>query len=313
MATGCTVILKPSELSSYSAQIFAEILEAAGVPPGVFNLVFGDGPGVGAAMAAHADIDMVSFTGSTRAGVEIARTAAPTVKRVTQELGGKSAHIILDDAALTQNVAAGVAGMMNNSGQTCSAPARMLVPVARMDDAIAAAKAAAEGVTVGDPTGNAAIGPVVSRLQFDRIQSHIRQGLEEGAVAVAGGPGRPDGLSKGYFVRPTVFADVTSDMTIAREEIFGPVMTLHGYRDLDDAISIANDTEYGLAGYVSGEDVELARSTARRIQAGWVVINSAFDFHAPFGGVKRSGNGREWGAFGFHEYVEIKAFVGYGA
>ncbi|WP_421729566.1 aldehyde dehydrogenase family protein [Brevundimonas sp.] len=311
LATGCTVVLKPSELSSFSAAILAEILEAAGVPAGVFNLVFGDGPDVGAAMAAHPDIDMISFTGSTRAGVEIARTAAATVKRVTQELGGKSASIILDDADLAQNVASGVHGMMGNSGQTCSAPSRMLVPAARLEEAISIARDAAAEVTVGDPNGNFTIGPVVSKAQFDKIQTLIRQGEAEGATVVAGGSGRPDGLEKGYYVRPTVFADVTMDMAIAREEIFGPVLTMLSYSDLDHAIAIANESDYGLAGYVSGKDPAQTREVARRIKAGWVVINGAFDFNAPFGGVGRSGNGREWGEFGFHEYVEVKAILGH--
>lgn len=310
LAVGSVVILKPSEVSPFSAQILAEIIHAAGAPAGVFNLIQGDGPGVGAAISAHPDIDMVSFTGSTRAGVEIARAAAPSVKRVAQELGGKSASIILDDADLARNVAGGVAGMMGNSGQTCSAPSRMLVPAARMDEAIAAARAAAAEITVGDPNGNFAIGPVVSRVQFDKIQALIRQGIDEGAELIAGGPGRPDGLERGYYVKPTVFARVRNDMIIAREEIFGPVLTILGYDGVDHAVAIANDSEYGLAGYVSGADVEQAREVARRIRAGWIVINGAFDWRAPFGGYKKSGNGREWGEFGFHEYLETKAIVG---
>lgn len=311
LATGCTMILKPSEVSPYSAQIFAEILHAAGVPAGVFNLVQGDGPGAGSAMSAHPDIDMISFTGSTRAGVEIARAAAPTVKRVSQELGGKSPNIILDDASLAANVANGVGAMMGNSGQTCSAPSRMLVPKARMDEAMGAAREAAAQVTVGDPNGSAAIGPVVSKNQFDKIQSLIEKGVAEGATLVAGGPGRPEGLAKGYYVRPTVFANVRNDMTVAREEIFGPVLTILGYEDIEDAVRIANDTEYGLAGYVAGADIEQARAVGRRLRAGWVSINGGFDFCAPFGGYKKSGNGREWGEFGFHEYLETKAMLGY--
>lgn len=311
LATGCTMILKPSELAPYSAQIFAEIIHAAGVPPGVFNLIQGDGRGVGTAMSSHPDIDMISFTGSTRAGVDIARNAAPTVKRVTQELGGKGPNIILDDAAFAKNVAAGVASMMLNSGQTCSAPSRMLVPKARMEEAMRIAQEAAAKVTVGDPTGDAAIGPVVSKAQFDKIQAFIQQGIDEGATLAAGGTGRPTGLSSGFYVRPTVFANVDNEMSIAREEIFGPVLTILGYDSLDLAIEIANDTEYGLASYVAGADVEKARAVARKIRSGWVVINDGFDFNAPFGGYRRSGNGREWGELGFQEYLETKAILGY--
>ncbi len=313
LATGCTMILKPSEVSPFSAQIFAEIMHAAGVPAGVFNLIQGDGPGVGTAMSSHPDIDMISFTGSTRAGVEIARAAAPTVKRVAQELGGKSGNIILDDGAFAANVGAGVGNMMGNSGQTCSAPSRMLVPGKRMAEAIDVARVAASQVTVGDPNGNAAIGPVVSRAQFEKIQGLIKKGIDEGATLVAGGPGRPEGLERGYYVQPTVFANVTNDMAIAREEIFGPVLTILGYDGVDQAVDIANDTEYGLAGYVAGQDIEQCRSVARRLRAGSVGINGGFDFAAPFGGYKRSGNGREWGEFGFHEYLETKAIMGYGA
>jgi aldehyde dehydrogenase (NAD+) len=311
LAAGCTVILKPSELAPYSAQIFAEILHAAGVPPGVFNLIQGDGPGVGAAMSSHPEIDMISFTGSTRAGVDIAKNAAPTVKRVTQELGGKGPNIILDDTAFVSNVAAGVAAMMLNSGQTCSAPSRMLVPRTRMEEAIAVAREAAAKVTVGDPSGNVTIGPVVSKTQFDKIQALIEKGINEGATLVAGGTGRPDGLTKGFYVKPSVFANVNNKMTIAREEIFGPVLTILGYDSLDQAIEIANDTEYGLAGYVSAADVEKARAVARKIRSGWVVINDGFDFNAPFGGYRKSGNGREWGEVGFQEYLETKAILGY--
>lgn len=312
LASGCTMILKPSEVAPFSAQIFAEILDAAGVPDGVFNMVQGDGPGVGTAISGHPDIDMVSFTGSTRAGVEIAKNAATTVKRVTQELGGKSPNIILDDDKFAENVGGGVASMMGNSGQTCSAPSRMLVPQARMEEAKKIAQAAAEQVTVGDPNGNSAMGPVVNAVQFDKIQSLIAKGIDEGATLVAGGTGRPDGLHKGYYVKPTVFADVGNDMTIAREEIFGPVLTIHGYTDIDDAVAIANDTDYGLAGYVSGADMDEARKVARRIRAGWVAINNGFDFHASFGGYKKSGNGREWGAAGFDDYLELKSILGHG-
>lgn len=311
LACGCTVILKPSEVAPYSPYIFTEILEAAGVPPGVFNLVNGDGAGVGVALASHPDIDMVSFTGSTRAGVEVAQAAAPTVKRVTQELGGKSPNIVLDDSGFAESVSAGVANMMPNSGQSCNAPSRMLVPNSRMGDAITIARAVAEKVVVGDPDDGRAIGPVASKTQFEKVQRLIQQGIDEGATLVTGGPGRPAGLDKGYYVKPTVFANVTNDMTIAREEIFGPVLCILGYDDIDHAIEIANDTDYGLAGFVSGTDLDKAREVARRIRAGWVTINHAFDLNAPFGGYKRSGNGREWSDFGFHEYLEVKSTLGY--
>src|SRR3954447_9284843 len=311
LATGCTMVLKPSEVAPYSAQIFTEIIDAAGVPAGVYNMVYGDGPGVGVALSSHPDIDMVSFTGSTRAGVEVAKNAAQTVKRVTQELGGKSPNIVLDDEAFAGSVTAGVSVMMMNSGQSCNAPSRMLVPNSRMDDAIAVAKATAEQVKVGDPTDKSAIGPVASKAQFDKIQGLIQTGIDEGATVAVGGPGRPDGIEAGYYVRPTVFAHVTNDMAIAREEIFGPVLCILGYDDLDQALEIANDTDYGLAGYVSGADLDKARAGARRIPAGSVAINHGFDMNAPFGGYKRSGNGREWGEFAFDEYLETKAALGY--
>ncbi|MCK0092505.1 aldehyde dehydrogenase family protein [Rhodococcus sp. F64268] len=311
LATGCTMVLKPSEQSPFNGQVFAEILDEAGVPAGVFNLVQGDGPGVGRALSGHPDVDLVSFTGSTRAGIDVAANAAAGVKRVTQELGGKGPNIILDDADFAENVGKGVATMMMNSGQTCSAPSRMLVPGERMEEAIAAAREAASKVTVGDPTGDAAIGPVVSKAQFEKVQGLIQRGIDEGATLVAGGVGRPEGLTAGYFVQPTVFADVKNDMTIAREEIFGPVLTILGYDSIDHAIEIANDTDYGLAGFVAGTDLELARQVARRIRVGNVAINDAFDFGAPFGGYKKSGNGREWGEFGFHDYLEIKGILGY--
>jgi aldehyde dehydrogenase (NAD+) len=311
LATGCTVILKPSEVAPYSPYIFAEILDAAGVPAGVFNLVNGDGAGVGMALASHPDIDMVSFTGSTRAGIEVAKLAAPTVKRVTQELGGKSPNIVLDDSGFARGVSAGVANMMPNSGQSCNAPTRMLVPNSRMAEAISIAREAAEKVTVGHPDAGTTIGPVASKTQFDKVQRLIQRGVDEGATVVTGGPGRPAGLDKGYYVKPTVFAHVTNEMTIAREEIFGPVLCILGYDDIDHAVEIANDTEYGLAGFVSGADLDKAREVARKIRAGWVTINHAFDMNAPFGGYKRSGNGREWSEFGFHEYLEVKSTLGY--
>ncbi|MDY6996140.1 MAG: aldehyde dehydrogenase family protein [Actinomycetota bacterium] len=311
LATGCTMVLKPSEVAPYSAQIFTEIIDAAGVPAGVYNMVYGDGPGVGVALSSHPDVDMMSFTGSTRAGVEVARNAAPTVKRVTQELGGKSPNIVLDDEDFAKSVTAGVTTMMLNSGQSCNAPSRMLVPNSRMDEAKEIAKAVIAGVKIGDPTDKSAIGPVASKVQFDKIQGLLQKGIDEGATVVAGGTGRPEGLETGYYVKPTVFADVSNDMTIAREEIFGPVLCILGYDDLDQALEIANDTEYGLAGYVSGADLDAARAVARRIRAGSIAINHGFDLNAPFGGYKRSGNGREWSSFGFDEYLETKATLGY--
>jgi aldehyde dehydrogenase (NAD+) len=311
LATGCTVVLKPSEQTPFTAAIFAEILDEAGVPAGVFNLIQGDGPGVGVPLSAHPDVDIISFTGSTRAGIEVAKNAAPSVKRVTQELGGKGPNIVLDDASFAENVAKGVGAQMGNSGQTCSAPSRLLVPSERMEEALAAARDAAAAVTVGDPTTEVVIGPVVSKTQFDKIQSLIQQGIDEGATLVAGGTGRPDGLDRGWFVKPTVFGNVKNDMTIAREEIFGPVLVIIGYDSLDHAVEIANDTEYGLASYIAGEDLETARFLARRIRSGWVVINDAFDFTCPFGGYKKSGNGREWGPVAFEEYLETKGVLGY--
>jgi len=311
LATGCTMVLKPSEVAPYSGQIFTEIIDAAGVPAGVYNMVFGDGPGVGVALSSHPDIDMVSFTGSTRAGIDVARNAAATVKRVTQELGGKSPNIVLDDDAFAQGVAAGAMVMTMNSGQSCNAPSRMLVPNSRKDEAVAVARATMEQVKIGDPNDKSAIGPVASKAQFDKVQGLIQKGIDEGATVVVGGPGRPDGLDTGYYVKPTVFADVRNDMAIAREEIFGPVLCILGYDDLDQAVEIANDTDYGLAGYVSAADLEVARAVARRIRAGSVAINHAFDLNAPFGGYKRSGNGREWSQFGFDEYLEIKSALGF--
>jgi aldehyde dehydrogenase (NAD+) len=311
IATGCTMVLKPSEVAPFSGQIFAEVMQAAGVPPGVFNLVHGDGPGVGVALSSHPEVDMVSFTGSTRAGVEVARNAAPTVKRVTQELGGKSPNIIFDDDRLAAGVDHGVKLMMNNSGQSCNAPSRMLVPARRMAEAVAVAKEAAESITVGDPNGNAKLGPVASEAQWNKIQGLIQKGIEEGATLVAGGPGRPEDLQRGYYVKPTVFADVTNDMTIAREEIFGPVLSIMGYETVEQAVAIGNDTEYGLAAYVNGEDLASVRDVARQLRAGQVMINGAADRAAPFGGYKMSGNGREWGDYGFHDYLEVKAAIGW--
>ncbi len=312
LATGCTMVLKPSEEAPFSAIIWAEIMHAAGVPAGVFNLVNGTGAEVGAAISSHPDVDMVSFTGSTRAGVEVAKAAAPTVKRVAQELGGKSPNIILDDADFKSAVGGGVRSVMNNSGQSCNAPTRMLVPSKRMGEAIAIAKEAAEATTVGDPNGNAQLGPVVNKTQWEKIQRLIKAGIAEGATLVAGGPDRPEGLDKGYYVKPTVFANVNNEMTIAKEEIFGPVVSILGYETVDQAVDIGNDTEYGLAAYISGTDMNKVRAVASKLRAGQVSINGGGgDMTAPFGGYKMSGNGREWGDHGFTEYLELKAVLGY--
>ncbi|PLR28286.1 aldehyde dehydrogenase family protein [Caulobacter zeae] len=312
LAVGCTMVLKPSEVAPFSAWVWTEILEAAGVPAGVFNLVNGDGPTVGAALSSHPEVDMVSFTGSTRAGIEVAKNAAPTVKRVHQELGGKSPNIILDDADFQRAVGGGVASVMMNSGQSCNAPTRMLVPAKRMDEVIAIARAAAEAHTVGDPNGNSKLGPVVSEVQWTKIQGLIQKGVDEGATLVSGGPGKPDGLETGYYVKPTVFANVTPDMTIAKEEIFGPVLSILGYDSVDQAVEIGNDTEYGLAAYVSGGDPAGVRAVAAKLRAGQVNLNGASpDLMAPFGGYKMSGNGREWGDHAFGEFLETKAILGY--
>jgi aldehyde dehydrogenase (NAD+) len=306
------MILKPSEIAPVSAYILAEIIAESGLPAGVFNLVNGDGPTVGAAISSHPGIDLVSFTGSTRAGREVAKAAADGIKRVTQELGGKSANIILSDVPdFAKAVSGGVAGCFGNSGQSCNAPTRMLIPKSRMDEAIEVAKATAAKSTVGDPLSETTrLGPVVSELQFNKIQALIAAGIEEGADLITGGPSRPDGLEKGYFVRPTIFANVSNEMTIAREEIFGPVLSIIGYENEDDAVKIANDTDYGLSGYVSGEPSH-AQEIARKLRTGNVHINGAGpDFSAPFGGYKKSGNGREWGVEGFEEFLETKAMMG---
>ncbi|WP_102225233.1 aldehyde dehydrogenase family protein [Acidimangrovimonas sediminis] len=315
LAAGCTMVLKPSEFSPVSALMFAEVLHEAGVPPGVFNLVNGDGPGVGAAIAAHPGIDMVSFTGSTRAGIEVARTAAGTVKRVAQELGGKSANILLDDVDLDPAVTRAVAACFTNSGQSCSIPTRLLVPAAKMDAVAEIAARAAQTYRVGptdDPQTD--LGPLVNAAQFARVQSLIEAGISEGARLVAGGPGRPEGMNRGYYVRPTVFADVSPEMTIAQEEIFGPVLSILGYDSEEEAIAIANGTPYGLAAYVQSASADRARAVARQLVGGQVHINyPPADFRAPFGGYRRSGNGREWGAAGLHEYLEVKAMIGFNA
>ncbi|MGW6034727.1 aldehyde dehydrogenase family protein [Gordonia terrae] len=314
LATGCTMVLKPSEVAPFSAAIVAEIFDAAGVPAGVFNLVNGDGPGVGAALSSHEGIDMISFTGSTRAGIEVAKSAAPTVKRVAQELGGKSPNIILDDEDFAKNVAGGIATMMMNSGQSCNAPSRMLVPAARVDEVAEIAKGVAVELTVGDPTTDVKLGPVVSEAQFDKIQGLIERAVADGATAAVGGAGRPEGLETGYYVKPTVFTNVTNDMEIARTEVFGPVLVVIGYDSIDEAIKVANDTEYGLAGYVSGQDVDEVRRIGSQIRAGSISLNGAqLDPSAPFGGYKKSGNGREWSDYAFDEFLEVKSLLGFGA
>ncbi|MBI3675799.1 MAG: aldehyde dehydrogenase family protein [Proteobacteria bacterium] len=315
IAAGCTMILKPSEIAPMNAMLFAQVMDEAGVPPGVFNLINGDGPTVGEAMSSHPGIDMMSFTGSTRAGVAVAKASADTVKRVAQELGGKSANIILEDADLQKAVVGGVMNMFSNSGQSCNAPSRMFVPKSKHDQAAQIAKATAEKVKVGDPFAEGtALGPVVSEAQFNKIQGLIKKGIDEGATLVTGGLGRPEGLNRGYYVRPTVFANVTNDMTIAREEIFGPVLSILPYESEEDAIKMANDTVYGLSGYVQSGDINRARKVASRLRTGNVHLNGAgVDLNAPFGGYKQSGTGREWGEFGFEEFLEIKAVLGYEA
>ena len=312
LAAGCTMVLKPSEFSPFSAALWAEVMHEAGVPAGVFNLVNGTGPEVGAALAAHEDVDMISFTGSTRAGTEVARTAAATVKRVHQELGGKSPNILLDDANFERAVKASVMSLLQNSGQSCNAPTRMLVPAGRMAEVEALARKTAESVIVGDPRSEkTVVGPVVSRIQFDRIESYIARGIAEGAKLVTGGEGRPEGLEKGYYVRPTIFSEVTNDMVIAREEIFGPVLAILPYRDEEEAIRIANDTPYGLQAYIWSSDLDRANRIGRRIRAGRVTINGApGDMSIPFGGFKKSGNGREWGEYGLRDFLEVKAVLG---
>jgi aldehyde dehydrogenase (NAD+) len=313
LAAGCTVVLKPSEIAPLNAIAFAEVIAASGLPSGVFNLVHGSGPVVGEAMAGHPGLDMISFTGSMRAGVSVARAAAPSVKRVTQELGGKSANIILDYQDLPRAVRAGVTDCFLNSGQACNAPTRMLVPASRHDEAVEIAQRVVSEVRVGDPFEiGVTMGPVVSAAQFERVQGFIKKGIEEGAELVAGGPGRPEGNLKGYFVRPTIFARVRNEMTIAREEIFGPVLCLLPFEDEAEAVRVANDGEYGLAAYVSGPP-EIAREIASRLRVGQVTVNRArFDAMAPFGGYKRSGNGREFGEWGLREFLETKGIIGFG-
>jgi aldehyde dehydrogenase (NAD+) len=312
LAAGCTMVLKPSEFSPFSAILWAKVLHEAGVPAGVFNLVNGDGIHVGAPLAAHPDIDMVSFTGSTRAGTEVARAAAASVKRVHQELGGKSPNVLLDDADFDKAVEQSVLDVLRNSGQSCSAPTRMLVPAAKLTQVEQIARRVAASVVVGDPSSaNTQLGPVVNQRQFERVEGYIEKGIAEGARLVCGGTGRPDGLDKGYYVKPTIFSDVDNQMTVAREEIFGPVLCILPYQTEEQAIEIANDTPYGLAAYVWSGDNVRARRVGSRIRAGQVSLNGkSGDMHTPFGGFKMSGNGREWGEHGLRDFLEVKAVIG---
>lgn len=309
LATGCSMILKPSEIAPLSAQLFSQMIHDAGYPAGVYNMVHGDGMGVGSAISSHKDIDMVSFTGSTRAGISIAKSAADTVKRVAQELGGKSPNIILDDADIDTVVKNGVLHCMSNTGQSCNAPTRMLVPASKYQQAIAVAKAAVAKVKVGNPAehGNH-IGPLVSEAHFEKVQAMIQAGIDEGATLLAGGVGKPEGFETGYYTKPTIFSDVTNDMTIAQEEIFGPVLVIISYADEAQAISIANDTPYGLAAFIQSGNPERAQQIARKIRAGMICINGgSHSYNSPFGGFKQSGNGREWGEFGFDDFLETKS------
>ena len=312
LATGCTMVLKPSEIAPISGYLFTEMMDQAGFPAGVYNMVNGDGPGVGAVISSHPDVDMVSFTGSTRAGILVAKAASETVKRVTQELGGKSPNIIFEDADLETAVSSGVAHMMGNTGQSCNAPSRMLVHSSVYDKAVEIAKHTAAQVAVDDPKKEGGhLGPLSSRVQFDKVQGLIEKGIEEGAELVAGGPGKPGGFATGYFVKPTVFAGVNNQMTIAQEEIFGPVLTMIPFDTEEQAIEIANDTPYGLAAYFSTSDKERANRVAGQLRAGMISLNSASqDYAAPFGGYKQSGNGREWGEYGFDDFLEIKGITG---
>jgi len=313
LAVGCTVILKPSELSPLSAHLFAQIIHDAAIPPGVFNLIQGSGPEVGEALAAHEDVDMISITGSNRAGASVAKSAAASVKRVTQELGGKSPNVMLPDSDFAQAVPAGVMAASRNVGQSCSVPTRMIVPRNRLSEVEEIAMKIANGIIVGDPrSDDTVLGPIANSAQFERVQSLIEAGLSDGAKLICGGRGKPEGLAEGFYVKPTVFSDVLATMRIAQEEIFGPVLCLIPYDTVEEAVSIANDTVYGLGAHVQGTDMVLARKVAAGIRAGQVHINyPAWDPHAPFGGYKRSGNGREYGVFGLEEYLETKAIIGY--
>jgi aldehyde dehydrogenase (NAD+) len=312
LAAGCTMVLKPSEYSPFSAILWAKVMHEAGVPAGVFNLINGDGPHVGAPLSSHPDIDMVSFTGSTRAGTEVAKNAAASVKRVHQELGGKSPNVLLDDADFERAVKQSVLHVFQNSGQSCNAPTRMLVPANKLAEVEAIAKRITAEVTVGDPASEkTTVGPLVSKVQFDRVEGYIEKGIKEGARLVVGGAGRPEGLEKGYFVKPTIFSGVRNDMTIAREEIFGPVLCILPYETEEQAVQIANDTPYGLAAYVWSKDNARARRVGGRIRAGQVTLNGASgDMRTPFGGFKMSGNGREYGEFGLRDFLEVKAVIG---
>jgi aldehyde dehydrogenase (NAD+) len=314
LAAGCTMVLKPSEISPYCAMLLAEVFDTAGVPAGIFNVVNGYGPTVGAALSEHKDVDMMSFTGSTRAGIAVAQASATTVKRVHQELGGKSSNIILDDVAdLEKSVKGGAGHCFLNSGQSCNAPTKMLVSSTNYDKAVEVAGATAESTTVGDPLGEFRMGPIANKAQYEKVLRMIEIGIEEGATLVAGGTERPDGYDSGYYVKPTVFANVTPDMTIAKEEIFGPVLSIIKYETEEEAIQIANDTEYGLAGYIQGEPSH-AHEVAKKIRAGQIIINGgARGTGAPFGGYKASGNGREHGLHGLEECLETKAVIAPGA
>ena len=311
LAAGCTLILKPSEVAPLSSVIFAEILHDAGVPKGVFNLIQGDSE-IGTEMSEHVSIDMISFTGSTRAGVAVAKNSANTVKRVTQELGGKSANIILEDADFEKSIKKGILSCMSNSGQSCNAPSRMLIPIEKMDKAINLAKEISKGIVVGDPKKTeTTLGPLVNEIQYNKVKDYIEKGIKEGATLVVGGNGMPDNVDKGFFVKPTIFANVKNSMTIAKEEIFGPVLSIIGYKDENEAIDIANDSEYGLSGYISSSNMKKAISIANKIRTGMVHINYApVDQKAPFGGYKKSGNGREWGEHGINDFLEIKSIIG---
>jgi aldehyde dehydrogenase (NAD+) len=313
LAAGCTMVLKPSQLSPLSTLILAEVLNEAGVPAGVFNLINGPGSSLGGSLASHPLVDMVSVTGSTEVGAAVAIEAAPTIKRVSQELGGKSPYVVFEDVNLEKVVIGGVRGCMRNSGQSCNAPTRMLVAEAAYDEAVAIAAKEADQLVVGDPRDpDTFMGPVAGKRQYENVKCYIQTGLDEGARLAAGGLDRPVGLERGYYVRPTVFADVRSHMRIAREEIFGPVLCIIPFKDEDDAIAIANDSAYGLSGFVSSGDAERARRVARRIRTGMVHLNGAStDMSAPFGGYKMSGNGREWGRFGLEDFLEVKAVMGY--
>lgn len=315
LATGCTIVLKPSQVAPLDAYLLAEIIDAAGFPPGVFNLVNGSGPQVGEWLSTHPDVDMVSLTGSTRAGGQVAKLAADSIKRVSLELGGKSANILLDDADLPRAVKISVLSCFNNTGQSCNAPTRLLVPAERHDEVVEIAKQVADKVTVGAPDDpNTTMGPQANKKQWDTVQKLINQAIDEGCELVYGGPGKPEGLDTGYYTKPTIFANLKNSDTISREEVFGPVLSIIPYKDEDDAIAIANDSIYGLSGYVQSGNLERARKVASRMRTGMVHINGApTDLKAPFGGYKQSGNGREWGAHGFDEFLEIKSVMGYEA